>query len=199
MSAAGNGRPAGARAAELLERLSSLVRAAEFDEGLDPAQWEALRYLCRCNRFSNAPGALTAYLGRTKGTVSQTVKALERKGLISRAPRPGEGRSVELHVTKEGRALLSRDPWTRLAAEVDAWPGDAQAALCDGVAELLIARLTANDLKPFGVCSSCRHFRRDANTGAEDAPHRCALLDVTLSADDAQKICAEFAAPDALP
>ena len=67
------------------ERLARLMRAAEHDAGLNPAQWEALRYLSRAIRFSNSPGALTRYLGATKGTISQTVIALERKGFITKA------------------------------------------------------------------------------------------------------------------
>ena len=70
-----------------LERLARVMRAREHEDGLNPAQREALRYLARANRFSNTPGALTRYLGATKGTISQTVMALERKGLIAKAAR----------------------------------------------------------------------------------------------------------------
>ena len=66
-----------------LERLTRLMRAGEHEGGLNPAQWEALRYLSRANRFSNSPIALTRFLGSTKGTISQTIKALERKGFIA--------------------------------------------------------------------------------------------------------------------
>ena len=62
-----------------LERLARIMRAREHEGGLNPAQWEALRYLSRANRFSDSPGALTRYLGATKGTISQTLMALERK------------------------------------------------------------------------------------------------------------------------
>ena len=64
---------------EQLERLSRLIRQQGFHEGLNPAQWEALRYVSRANRFSNSPGALAQYLGSTKGTVSQTILSLEKK------------------------------------------------------------------------------------------------------------------------
>ena len=70
-----------------LERLARVMRAREHEDGLNPAQWEALRFLTRANRFSNSPGALTRYLGATKGTISQTVMALERKGFISQGAR----------------------------------------------------------------------------------------------------------------
>ena len=70
----------GSNAAVMLERLARLMRVAEHDGDLNPAQWEALRYLARANRFSNSPAALTRYLGATKGTISQTLMALDRKG-----------------------------------------------------------------------------------------------------------------------
>src|SRR5690242_3540631 len=103
-----------------LERLARLMRGAEFGDGLNPAQWEALRFLARANRFSNSPGALTRYLGATKGTISQTVKALERKKLIEKSERPGEKRSVVIRLTPAGTQLVGRDPWSQLAESLEA-------------------------------------------------------------------------------
>jgi DNA-binding MarR family transcriptional regulator len=99
-----------------------LIRADEHTGDLNPAQWGALRYLSRCNRFSNAPAALTRYLGATKGTVSQTLIALERKGLIEKSVRPGEARSVILSLTEEGEKRLLADPWRILDELLGAAP-----------------------------------------------------------------------------
>ena len=44
-----------------LERLARLMRQRGHGHGLNPAQWEALRYLQRANRLSNTPGALARY------------------------------------------------------------------------------------------------------------------------------------------
>ena len=70
--------------ANLLERISRLTRTEEQIGDLYPAQWAALRYLTRANRFSRTPMALTRYLGTTRGTMSQTIIALERKGYLER-------------------------------------------------------------------------------------------------------------------
>ncbi len=91
-----------------LERLARLMRAGEHEGGLNPAQWEALRYLSRANRFSNSPIALTRFLGSTKGTISQTIKALERKGFIAKSPRENEGRSICLALTDKGSEASQR-------------------------------------------------------------------------------------------
>ena len=65
---------------DLLERLSSLTpvwfREHRQLSELQPIQLSALMYLGRCNRYSNTPLAVTEYFGLTKGTVSQSLKAL---------------------------------------------------------------------------------------------------------------------------
>src|SRR3546814_3015773 len=65
----------------LLDRLSRLTRELQFVDGLNPAQWEALRFLATANKYSRPPPALAEYLGATKGTVSQNLIAPESKGL----------------------------------------------------------------------------------------------------------------------
>ena len=68
-------------AAYLIGRLDRLARSGINVAGLNPAQWDALRYLSRANRFSRTPAALADYAGSTRGTISQTLIALEQKGL----------------------------------------------------------------------------------------------------------------------
>jgi predicted transcriptional regulator len=68
--------PRAIEAAHLIDRLERLTRAGE-GLGLNPAQWEALRFLARANRFSRSPAAVADYLASTRGTVSQTLIALE--------------------------------------------------------------------------------------------------------------------------
>ncbi|MFN2812475.1 MarR family winged helix-turn-helix transcriptional regulator, partial [Escherichia coli] len=69
-------------------------------------QLSALHYLARCNRYSDTPLGVTEYLGLTKGTVSQSLKVLEGRGLISKLPDARDRRSVHLRLTDAGRALI---------------------------------------------------------------------------------------------
>jgi DNA-binding MarR family transcriptional regulator len=174
--------------AELIERLSRLLRAQSHAAGLNPVQWEALRYLARCNRFSNTAGALARYLHTTKGTVSQTLNALERKRLIARKADPVSGRIIRLTLTRVGRALMARDPMLQLASAAEKLAPAQRAAVTDGLAALLAYLQRANGLRPFGVCRTCRHFRADASAGG---PHWCALLDHPLNESDAGAICVD--------
>jgi len=179
-----------------LERLARLMRAREHEDGLNPAQWEALRFLARANRFSNSPGALTRYLGATKGTISQTLMALERKGFVSKSQREGGRKSIRLTLTPKGQDALSRDPWADLATAADGLGGKTKRRMQRGLDELLADELKHAALASFGVCTSCRYFREGGRVADARGPHLCMLFEEALSSEDAQHICIEHVAAD---
>lgn len=172
----------------MIGRLARIVTHDGHAAGLKPAQWEALRYLARANRFSRTPGALTAYLGATKGTVSQTLMALERAGLVRKSSDPADRRSVRLDLTAAGRALLPQDETLRFAAALAALGESERRALHLGLSALLKARIAADGGRPFGLCRQCRHFRADARGRGQ---HLCSLLGERLSDEDTALICIE--------
>lgn len=173
---------------ELIERLARLVANEGHAHGLKPAQWEALRYLARANRFSRTPGGLTAYLGLTKGTVSQTLMTLERAGLVAKTAHPGDARSVRLDLTEKGRALLPLDGMATIRAAFEALPQASRANLGRELRALVGALLAARAGRPFGICRQCRHFAADARGKGR---HHCRLLHEPLSDAEAEEICQE--------
>lgn len=174
--------------AELIERLARLVRAERHAAGLNPAQWDALTYLARCNRYSNTPGAVARFLNATKGTASQTLNALERKHLLQRRPDPESGRIVRLFLTPRGETLAARDPMQELTATATTLPATQREAMLQGLAAMLTQLQRGRGDRPFGVCHTCRHFR----TGAKgERTHWCTLLEQTLQDSDSTRLCAE--------
>jgi DNA-binding MarR family transcriptional regulator len=176
-------------AAQLIDRLDRLVRSGEAAHGLNPAQWEALRYLSRANRFSRTPAALADYLGSTRGTVSQSLISLEEKGHIARTPSSRDKRSVDLSLTALGEAALGADPLLRLTADMAASDPEDLTAAVMLLRDTLSRALARNGGKPFGVCQTCRYFEALPESEAGDA--RCALLGEPLSKQDALAICVE--------
>lgn len=176
-----------ALAAELIERLGRLLRAERHAQGLNPVQWEALRYLARCNRFSNTPGALAAYLPATKGTVSQTLIALEQKGLIERLDDPLSARVTRLAITAAGRKLSAKDPIGELTGAIESIPSAKASELADTLLAVLSVWQAARGGKPFGICRTCVHFQKNAPGSA----HWCKLMQHKLSEADSLLICAE--------
>lgn len=172
----------------LLERLTRIIHNDAHRAGLKPTQWEAMRYLARANRFSRSPGALTAYLGMTKGTVSQTLQALERKGLVQKQTATADRRGVAIDLTPEGLKLLEEDPLAEAQSALETLGGQDRQAFESALAHLLKSMLSRRGGRPFGACRNCVHFQRNHTQGV---PHFCALLAAPLSSEDSGRICAE--------
>lgn len=174
---------------DLLERLSSLTRVWFREHpmlaDLQPIQLSALIYLGRCNRYSDTPLAVTEYLGLTKGTVSQSLKALESKGLLIKQPDARDKRSVHLKLTEPAQALLDAvTPPDFLLAAAQRMGTDAQ------VLEALLSDLLRNiqrgeDVPGFGLCRTCR-FHQTVAGGAF-----CGLTQEPLESREVELICRE--------
>jgi len=135
----------------LLSLRSSLQRKAAAAVGLQFTHAEILDYLSKCNRYSNSALALTEYLGLTKGSLSQSLKLLESKGLIKRTPCADDKRIARLSLTVEGTAIL---------ASVSAQMPDL--SLNDSGDEAALQHILStwqhqHGLKGFGLCGSCRY------------------------------------------
>jgi DNA-binding MarR family transcriptional regulator len=172
---------------ELIDRLSRIALNAGHAKGLKPAQWEALRYLASANRFSATPGALTLWLGSTKGTVSQTVMSLEKRGLVAKTA-GDDRRSVRLTLTQAGVEMLMDDGLSKIYSGVGTLDPAIKSAVTAALSRLVAALLKSNGSRPFGVCQSCKHFAR---FHAQGAPYFCQFFKQPLAGDDAQKICVE--------
>lgn len=181
------------RLLELIERLGNLLRAGQRRSGggLQPVHLQVLGYLSRCNRFSDTPAAITAFLDSTKGTVSQTLAVLERDGWVQRHADADDRRVVHFALTRAGSAAL-RDVelpsgWEDALAGLSARERDAATSALDN---LLRSLQRGNAQRTFGVCHSCRHLQRAGRQ------YRCGLNGEPLSAEDTQRICHEHAYPE---
>ena len=175
---------------DLIERLGNLVRADVravcHTSGVRPVQLEALHYLTQCNRYSDTPQAVAEYLGLTKGTVSQTLKVLEEKGLLKKRSDPGDKRVVHLTPTASGRRLVERVvPSDLLAMGVGRLSKSEQKATGEALRLLLRSVQKANSLRTFAPCHSCR-FNQKIDDG-----YLCELTQESLTADDVVLICRE--------
>ena len=174
---------------DYVERLGELLRVdsrqAGTKHGLQPVQIEVLHYLSICNRYSDTPMAVTEYLGLTKGTVSQTLKVLEKKELLSKQLDENDKRISHLKLSTKGKDLLNKIiPTAMFVSACELLSDKKQSEIASSLKQLLITLLQANDLKTFGVCSSCRY-----NSKTEDGGYFCRLVEQPLSVDDIQLIC----------
>ena len=175
----------------LLERLTSLLRAEQREvasqAALQPVHLSSLLYLSRANRYSDTPASLTEYLGLTKGTVSQSLLVLARKGLIVKHSDENDRRIVHLELTHEGRRLLLRT-WSslRVREAVSALPEFRRKRLEDALFDLLLSLQRVHDSRSFGLCHTCSLFER-----LGDGRFRCGLTAELLADEETEKICRE--------
>ena len=181
-----------AEVGELIGHVGRVARGLQFVDGLSPAQWESLRYVARANRYSRCPSALAAFLGATKGTVSQTLIALECKGYMRRERSNPDRRGVQLNLTAAGEALLERDPLHHLDAVAAALPSAAREALVDGLVSVLRGVQRQVGAAAFGMCEECCMFCVDGASAEEGGPHRCGLTGEPLDDNDRRLICVTF-------
>ncbi len=172
----------------LIERLGRIMQNETHTAGLKPTQWEALRFLARANRFSRNPTAVTAYLGMTKGTVSQTLSVLAQKGLIRKITSKKDRRNLTLDLTAKGKACLKNDPVARVDQGSEVLGRTEREILSTQLNAILQSLLKRRGGRAFGVCQTCRYFEHDVSDGN---PHRCALLKLSLTQSDSNKICIE--------
>ncbi len=177
--------------ADLIDRVSRVVQRVQYAGGLNPAQWEALRYIARANRYSRSPSAVAEYLGTTKGTASQTLKALVHKGCIVRKAGSGDGRAVELLLSETGMAMLENDPLDRIGnavREISYQFSGMNAAF----GQLLRRLQEGSGIREFGLCSECRHLCHGCAQTETNGPHRCGVTGEALTREEIGQICVTF-------
>lgn len=173
---------------DLIERMSALIRSEErrrcTELGLQPVHLQVMDYLSRCNRYSDTPAALANYLGMTRGTVSQTILLLEKKGYLKKTADQNDKRMVHLSLLAEGDALMNK------ASPADLY-SQASAIFNENINQenvfinALNALQKANKSQSFGLCKTCKYFTETSEGFV------CDLTKEQLSQGDSEKICQE--------
>jgi DNA-binding MarR family transcriptional regulator len=180
------------RSVELLDLIGRIVHGLQFALGLNPAQWEALRFLSRANRYSRSPSALAEFLGTTKGTASQTLIALESKGVIQRKRRASDRRSVDLEVTPLGLELIAKDPMGLVGEAVSRLGPDDREAMNAGLARVVADLQRSIGLPVFGPCLECTHLG-ETDGGPNARPvWLCMLSNDELRSHELERVCFNF-------
>lgn len=172
----------------LLDRVGRMARGLQYSHGLNPAQWDSLRFVARANQPSRTPGGLAAFLGTTKGTASQTLKALEKKGYVRRVANTSDKRVRYLAITEAGEALLNEDPLNCLDLAVRGLAPDLSESLSSALTQLCSEMQSRCGSTDFGVCTRCGHYQGETSGGSM----RCGLKNMDLACTDAGKLCVSF-------
>lgn len=170
----------------LIDRLSRISAAEHWVGDLNPAQLAALAYLAKANQYSRAPSQVADYLSAMRGTVSNTLKALARKGLIKEQKSKTDRRRTSYTITPKGVMALNFN--TSIDVALDKMTEKEVLELAQGIKEFIKKVLGARGDRSFGICATCLHHRNKAGN-----PY-CALLKVALMPPETTQICFEHQA-----
>lgn len=167
-----------------LERFHSLyksqMRQAVSTHGMQLVHFEILQYLSICNDYSNTAQAVSEYLGQTKGSISQSLKTMEKLSYIKRQPSLEDKRVTKLSLTTTGEQCLQE-----IANSCGLHCTD-DVALIESIKILLVEWQGGGDKQGFGQCLSCSYHRK-----LDNGDFQCGLTKASLSRHDIRKICRE--------
>ncbi len=170
----------------MIVHLARLAQGGPGTAELSAAQWTALRYFSRANRFSRTPSAFSQYHATTRGTASQTVKSLVSLGLLQRQSNENDGRSALIELTQAGWDTLRRDPLADLQQVLEALPPATRNALAAALGDATGALAQRRMAPTFGRCEDCTHCAPSPE-GAF-----CHCTQATLMAEEMEALCVDF-------
>ncbi|MCS7480481.1 MarR family winged helix-turn-helix transcriptional regulator [Umezawaea endophytica] len=183
------------RLADAVERLGhglrSLAQRSARAQGLSPLQQQVVLALSWQPAARREVNALAAEFDVTTPTLSDAVRSLEHKELLTRSP-SSDGRRRLLTLTGRGEEV---------AGELSTWDEPLLTALAklpvaDRATTLGSLLHLIGDLHRRGVvsvvrmCTTCRFFRPDAHEDPA-APHHCDLLRTPLPLVELRTECPE--------
>ncbi len=104
--------------ADLLGQVERLLHNLAFANGLNPAQWSALRYLATAADDARTVTAFARHHRTTKPAASKTIDALVRKSMVRKLSIPGDRRAQRLDLTAKALRRLGHDPRNLLRSAV---------------------------------------------------------------------------------
>jgi DNA-binding MarR family transcriptional regulator len=123
--------------ARLIEQVGKAAYNLGYTPGLNPAQWAALRYFDEATIERQTVTGFAQFQGTTKGTASQTVSALVRKGHLRRVADKSDRRVHRLVLTDEGLAVLRNDPLQDLSRALETLSDDERWSLAVNMEKVL--------------------------------------------------------------
>ncbi|GIV33939.1 MAG: hypothetical protein KatS3mg031_1474 [Chitinophagales bacterium] len=183
---------ADARIVAALERIAQAFRVLLWQEGVEhaltPIQLQVLIFLHYHAEAQRKITIVSQELNVTKATLSETVKILQRKGLIRKVLDPEDSRSTFIQLTAKGRQLAERA--SKFAAEVQKpiaqITEESKKAILGALLQIIRHLNEAGVITVQRMCFTCRYY-----TQPQPNKHFCQLLNTALKDEQLRIDCPE--------
>lgn len=164
-----------------LDRLSMALKADQWSSanavGLNPTQAHVLSFLAGRGNGGMRVTAIANHLGVTQPTATDSIAALERKGLVAKSADESDARAIAVAVTEAGRDAVKAIGQSTMATDGalgSLTPGE-QEDLLILITKLIRSLQVAGAISEQRMCATCEYFRPYAFAGS-DLPHHCAFV-----------------------
>jgi len=187
------------RIREALARVAIVMRTDDWNRakttGLNPTQLAILQLL-EGRRDGMAVKDIAANLGVSQPTATDSIAALERKGLVAKRNAGTDRRGVNVAITADGlSALQAGDGESAAERSVNALDDHEQEDLLVTLVKM-ITNLQEIDAIPIQrMCASCRYFAPFAHSDAA-RPHHCNFVDAAFGQRDIRIDCRDHETAD---
>lgn len=180
------------------QAMDFLFRERGRRERLYPTQIQSLFFLRYARPGVRTVGGLAGRLGVTYATSSDVARALERKGLVVRAPSSEDRRVITLRLTEFGeeKTKALEDLLDEVEVAVESLSAEEQEALLRATQTIVRRLQNAGYVRVYEMCWNCQFFQREAHPNDPRGPHHCAFVDAPLPEPHTYLECPDFVPPD---
>lgn len=186
----------GSKIVVALERIAEAFRVLLWNEsksnGLSPLQMQLLVFLLHHPHAQNRKvSQLAAEFNMTKATVSDAIKTLLNKGLLSKTPDPTDSRSFMLNLTDSGAAIARKAALftSEIQTPVEQLSEEDKANLLLSLLSIIRHLNQAGVITVQRMCFNCSHFRPNH----QGHTYYCNLLNAPLTNSDLRVDCPDYA------
>ncbi|WP_341225586.1 MarR family winged helix-turn-helix transcriptional regulator [uncultured Arcticibacterium sp.] len=174
-----------------LERISEAFRVLLWNESkensLSPIQIQILIFIYFHSIEKCKVGYLADEFNMTKATISDSVKVLLTKDLVSKETDPSDTRSYSLLLTSEGKRIAKQASLFASSIEqpIDKLSDEHKTIMLNGLLKLIYDLNKSGIITIQRMCFTCSNYKVDKGV------HYCKLLKTQLAENQLRVDCAE--------
>lgn len=176
-----------------LERVSQAFRVLLWNESkefsLSPIQIQVLIFLLHHSDEKRKVSYLADEFNMTKATISDTVKTLVQKQLISKEYEPHDTRSYIIHLTDKGKDVAEKTSLfaKQIQVPIDKLHETDKENLLLSLLEIIHHLNKAGIITIQRMCFTCHFYKSNEN----DQAHFCSLMNTKLADTELRIDCTE--------
>lgn len=176
-----------------LERIAEAFRVLLWQESkafsLSPIQVQVLIFLRHHSEEKSKVSYLASEFNMTKATISDTVKTLEQKDLITKEYENHDSRSYIIHLTKKGKEIAEKTSFftKEIRTPIDKLHQDDKENLLLSLLNIIRHLNQSEVITIQRMCMTCRFYQ----SSPKGQKHFCTLLNQELHVNDLRIDCPE--------